>query len=304
MLTFQDLYTRFTKITSDSSTSNIAFGKQLINETHKLICGNRDWHFCRETNPQTSTASQQIIKLPVNHRKLVTLNITSGGVKYTPQTEIADTATFDKINSQGTSVTSDFPQFYHIRNGNVLLYPAISSAGLTITTESLITPKDMSADNYTTGTISALANGGTEVTGSGTTFTSAMTGRYLKITSEGNWYKISSVTDADTLVLDKPYEGTSIVAGSEAYIIAELPLIPEQYQDLLWYRPVGIYFMMKGDEAKSRYYFSGNKRFPGMYESQYQEMVREEGSQTTDNVMGTPGEYYVRNINFYPKDLT
>lgn len=303
MFTFQDYYTRFIKITSDDTTANTAFGKQLINESHKAICGSRDWHFATETATSTSTASQQIILLPVNFRKLISFNITSGGVKYTPS-EIADPVTFDKINSQGTSVTSDFPQFFHIRNGSILVYPAISSAGLTITTECLVRPKDMSADDYVTGSIVSVANGGVAVVGTGTSFASTMVGRYLKITSEGEWYKISAVTDTTHLTIAKPFRGASIAAATEAYRIGELPLVPETYQDLLWLRAVGIYFMMKGDEAKSRYYFSGNKRYPGLYESLYQDMVREEGSQTTQNVIQPIDTIGVRNINFYPKDLT
>lgn len=296
MLTFQGLYERFQKITSDDSTDNVTFGKALINETQKLVCSLKNWSFAEETNTSTSSAGQQSVKLPVNYRRLITVNVTSGGVKYTPS-EVSNQMTFDKLNAQGTSVTSDFPSYFHIREGALLLYPAISSASLTITTVSLIRPIDMTAADYTTGTVSAIANGAVAITGSGTTWTAAMVGRYIRITSEGQWYKIATRVSDTAITIDKPYEGTTIAAGSEAYTIGQLPIVPEEFEDLLWLRPVAIYYMMKGEETKSNFYMKEYKDMLIDLRNQYQ-------SQTTQNAFGIFGELNVPNVNDYPLNIS
>lgn len=295
MLTFQGLYERFQKITSDDSADNVTFGKSLINETHKLICGLKYWPFTEETNTSTSTAGQSSVKLPVNFRKLITINVTSGSIKHTP-IEVSNQATFDRITAQNSG-TSDQPTYFHIREGALLLSPAISSADLTITTVSHIRPRDMTAADYVTGTVSAIANGAVAITGSGTTWTAAMVGRYIRITSEGQWYKIATRVSDTSITIDKPYEGTTIAAGSEAYTIGELPIIPEEFEDLLWLRPVSIYYMMKKEKEESSYFTREYKDMLIDLRNQYQ-------SQTTQNTSEIFGSYNIPNVNDYPQNIT
>lgn len=89
---------------------------------------------------------------------------------------------------------------------------------------------------YTTGTITTLANGGTAVTGSGTDFDGFITDTtaydyYFRIDGDGTggasvWYKIASVTDDTSLTLSDAYGGTAISSGSEAYTICTISLLP------------------------------------------------------------------------------
>jgi len=62
--------------------------------------------------------------------------------------------------------------------------------------------------DYTTGTISVSQDTRT-VTGTGTTFTSDMEGRYIHLNHESNsqseWYKITSVTSSTELIIDAKY---------------------------------------------------------------------------------------------------
>jgi hypothetical protein len=71
------------------------------------------------------------------------------------------------------------------------------------------------SDNYSTGTV-AISNDGTTVTGTGTTFTSAMEGQQILL--EDFWYTILTFTDATHLELDRPYMGTTLSGAS--YTIA------------------------------------------------------------------------------------
>jgi hypothetical protein len=91
--------------------------------------------------------------------------------------------------------------------------------------------KDLIAEDYTTGTITTLANGSTALTASGTTFTSAMAGRYIYL-PDGNWYKIAAFLTTTTLTLDKAYEGISIAAGTDSFIVGQIPRVPNDTQTI------------------------------------------------------------------------
>lgn len=101
---------------------------------------------------------------------------------------------------------------------------------------------------YTTGYVSAITNGATGVTGSGTTWNSTANvdidnyTYYFRVDSDGTgaasvWYKIASVTNATTLVLSSNYGGTSIASGvsTDRYTISKIPNMPSEFHDLLIY---------------------------------------------------------------------
>lgn len=69
--------------------------------------------------------------------------------------------------------------------------------------------------NYISGTV-ALTQGSRNVTGSGTSFTTAMEGRFLKLDSDSELYEILSVTNGTTLILKTPYLKA---ASSGSYLI-------------------------------------------------------------------------------------
>lgn len=91
--------------------------------------------------------------------------------------------------------------------------------------------------------------GGSIVTGSGTSWTLDMVGRVIRITEtnaanggDGMWYKIVAYYDSTHIGLDKPYQGTAISAGSAAYTIGQVSLIPEAYQMAPVYRAAALYW--------------------------------------------------------------
>lgn len=304
MLTFQELYTRCTIIVGDDSTAAITLFKALINETYKLISNQEDWWFFEATKTYTTTASQQNFLLPRGFSKLESFSVTVGDTKYYT-TEDANLKHFNKLNSQGTNVTSDFPLYHNLRDGNLRVFPPISTAGLTATLEYVSTPIDMTEDDYTTGNVSNIANGNTTVTGSGTIWVSSMVGSYIRITSDGRWYKVASVTSNTALELDNNYEGTTISSGSEAYTIGELPLLPDGFEGLLVYRPIGIYYLQKEEINVARTYYSEEDRRPGLYESLYRDLQKSQSNRTTEvawNSYKFDGDGYDPNLN--PNNIT
>lgn len=89
---------------------------------------------------------------------------------------------------------------------------------------------------YTTGTITTLANGDTAVTGSGTDFDGFVTDTtaydyYFRIDGDGvgsksKWYKIASAGSNTSLTLSDAYAGSSIAAGDSTYTISVVSLLP------------------------------------------------------------------------------
>ncbi len=124
----------------------------------------------------------------------------------------------------------------------------------------------MSIADYTAGSIVSIANGGTALVGTGTVWTADMIGRYIQITNttaanggDGFWYQIGGWTDATHITLTKPYEGTSISAGTAVYIIGQCAVIPEAYDIAVIYRSSALYWQDKGNTVKS-------ERFWRMYD--------------------------------------
>lgn len=84
--------------------------------------------------------------------------------------------------------------------------------------------------NYETGTVS-VTNGSRTVTGSGTSWTTAMEGRFFKLKREDELYKILSVPSATSLVLEKPYleatgSGLAYLIWAKHYVLdPEVPYV-------------------------------------------------------------------------------
>lgn len=112
--------------------------------------------------------------------------------------------------------------------------------------------KDLTHDDYVTGTITTLANAGTAVTASGSTFTSAMAGRYFRIDDDGEWYKIASFGTTTTLTLATAYQGIAIAAGSSVYTIGEMPITPSDTHVLPVYFAVWKYYLFRKDVQMAR----------------------------------------------------
>lgn len=71
---------------------------------------------------------------------------------------------------------------------------------------------------YTTGTV-AVTNASTTITGTGTTFTSAMVGRRFKVDSDSRSYKITGFTSTTVLTIESGYEGDT--ASGKTYHICK-----------------------------------------------------------------------------------
>ena len=241
MKSLQNLYEQIGKITKDTTTDSVAQYK---------ICALRSWKFLETTRTITTVASQEAYDLPENYRRVIDVYLTSGTTIYSPKPIIKE-EDYKKLKSQNLGA-SDALQYYYIDQGQIRFLPAPATVSLSITLRYRRRPVDLSADDYATGTVT-LTNADETVTGSGTTFTAGMAGRWLRATTgDYKWYEIDTFTTTTALEMVKKYNGTT-TAGL-TYVIGEMPLIPEDYQMLLEYKPLSMYYAMNQDTSLANYW--------------------------------------------------
>ena len=121
-----------------------------------------------------------------------------------------------------------------------------------------------------------------------------MVGRYLRFDDDGSWYEIYNVGSSTAITLVKTYEGNAVTNGT--YKIGNISVIPDEFQDILWQRPVAIYLMSKGEETRSNFYM-------GLYREGVNLLISEYQSKTTNQVF-TKTETERKNPNDYPTGLS
>jgi len=267
MLSFTGLRTLFGQLTNDPSTTNLAFGDKLINDSIRTIATIRPWWFLETTDTVATVASQQSYQVPNSIRKLTDIYVTVGTQIYAPV--FVGTPEEWKVVLASNLGTSDVPMFWYRDGNKVYFSPTPASSANTITFRGRAQIRDLSIADYTTGTVVSIANGATAVVGSGTTWTASMVGRYIKITEsdtankgDGQWYEIGSYTSATSIGLLKPYEGTSIAAGAAAYTIGQMSVLPQEYDIAPIYRAAAVYYEKEDVSAAERFW----RMYDGGYE--------------------------------------
>jgi hypothetical protein len=241
----------FGSLTKDTSSANLTLGDEMANDDYRKICAKRDWPWLERLRTLTTIASTQNYNLPYDCDLVRSINVVVSSKTYVPR-HCPSRQLWDRLNY--STQTSDIPEWYYVYNGQVGLWPKPASASNTINVNQKCRVIDLSAADYTTGTIVSVANGGTAVVGSGTSWTAQMVGRFIRIThidtagtGDGEWYEISAVTDATHLTLTRAYGGTAIAAGSATYIIGQMPWLPETFHPMPWIRAAAIYWAKEDD---------------------------------------------------------
>lgn len=142
-----------------------------------------------------------------------------------------------ELQSRQTYVVGTAPDSYcvkWVKDTPYLYINTPTTSAMTIFFEYI--PSLARMTEYTTGTITTLANSGTAVTGSGTAFDDYVTditeyNYYFRIDGDGTggaskWYKVTSAGSATALTLTDAYEGTAISTGTETFTICRDSLLP------------------------------------------------------------------------------
>ena len=303
MITWDSALTISQKLASDTSSDSVTYINLLMNQGYKEVLSELGRPVTEKTKTTTTVADQQGYQMPVDFNWLKSIKVTVGTTKYTPDEEESQEQ-WDYLTAQ--TRTGDVPELYFVRprfgfgGTEVQLYPTPSTAGNTITVVYEAIDKDLSVAKYTTGTV-AVTNGSATVTGSGTTFTRAMVGRYFQITDadgDGLWYKVSGFTSTTVITLENFYQGTT--DSSNNYQIAEAFGLPEDLHMLPIYYALAHYYGFRRDEKQENKYIA-------LYKVGLQDAKRRYGTKARGNIikgkqrLSSGGGSYPA---FFPQNIT
>lgn len=253
---------------STSDTTAMTVIDTNVNDSIRTICNLQGGklRFLESTSDMTTVADQESYQIPNKYRKLIDLQVWSGDGSSNTQVIYHPEMVFDPMRwaqvEQFRLGSQDVPLFVYVQNTSYKIQPIPSTTGNLIRLRGRLRTRDLSIADYTTGTITSLANGGTAIVGNGTTWTADMVGRYIKITQttadgggDGYWYEIGSYTSATSIGLTKPYEGTTIAAATAAYTIGQCSPVPEAYDVAIVYRATALYWQNQNDLVRAKQYW-------------------------------------------------
>lgn len=299
MKSYTTLRNNFGSLSNNTSTANLTLGDQLINDSLRYLTTKYFFNERTYTVPGGTIASTGVYDLPYNIKTIINVYVTIGSIRY-QLTEAPTRTFFDSLNF--VPYTSDIPQYYFIYNKKINIFPLPASNGNAITINYKTRLEDLSQADYSTGTV-VVTNGSKVVTGTGTTFTPQMVGSWIRVTpassattyGDGNWYEIGSYTSSTVLGLVNNYEGATTL--TTAYTIGEMPILPEDYQDLPVYRALSIYFTTRVPDPTRA------AMFDTLYKEGFAKLDAEFGSKS-NSVAITPNDSEVINPNLFARNLS
>jgi hypothetical protein len=273
----QTLQTDFGILSLNNSAANIVQGTRLINDAIRILVNK--FYFNESSFTTPSVSGQQFYNLPPQCRKIINVTGTIGSVVWITK-DCPDRNYWDFLNT--IQFKQDFPMFHFIWNHNTQfgVWPTPASSGNTYTVNYQARNIDLSQADYTIGTVTA-TNGSPNITFAGSTLVGNMANRWIQIQApagDNQWYQILSVnTGANTAVLYGNYTGTTVAGAS--FVIGEMAVLPEDYQDLPLYRALEIYFTSIVPNPTNA------KLYQGLYERGYEQLNGDYGSKTTGVVL-------------------
>lgn len=299
MLSYTGRRTLFGNLSNVSDTTVLGVADTLMNSSEKRILTMKPWPFLNKQSTLTTTASTQFTNLPQNVGKVLSVYVTVSSTRYSPK-EAPSREFWDQLNY--STQTSDTPEYYYVFDGQLGLWPTPATSSNTITVNHRRVPKDLTLADYTTGSIVSVANGGTAVVGTGTSWTAKMAGLYLKITDsntantgDGFWYEIASSGTATTITLNRAYAGTAIAAGTAPYTIGQMSLLPEGYHELPVYDALSYYYAsIQPEPVRAKKYTEASADL-------MRQLIRDFSSPTQNLVLDDGVESSMDNPNLHPR---
>ena len=203
-----------------------------LGQRYQLILANLSSYLNQDDTIVSTVAAQQYYSYPPGLINLDSVKITIGSVTYT-LSPIYDQVTWNQLNALQFQ-PSAIPQFYFPRKDDFGIWP-IPQAVYTLTFYAFMRDRNLLVDDYTAGTALCTTADAT-VTGTSTTWTAAMVGRWFTITDttkagQGYWYRVATYTSATSIELDRPWNAATITTST--YRIGESPELPEETHILL-----------------------------------------------------------------------
>ena len=206
------------------------------------------------------TIGVQFYPIPANVSKIKNSTVTVGQLVYTPA-PVQSIQEWTMLNA--LPYTSNITAYFYIYNNQVGFFPIPSSSGQIITFNYKSRVADMTYSDYgaNSGTISVATAGSNLVTGSGTawvttgTFPTNTDLSYANLmiridppTGDGLWYPIQRFTSGTALTLSLPIVNANAITAA-TYTIGQFPILTEDFQDLLVYSSLAIYYSSISKDA-------------------------------------------------------
>lgn len=288
--TWTELTAIVTETTGDDSATAIRKTKRSMNiALGKLLAaiGRETTHAKKKTNIIENQSRYQMPEDCIRPSILWIEHDTN--VSEPPLIEVASQEEWQLMKS-GVVRTATYPTHFFVESNDIVeLYPT-PSANITNGLVMSYEPSQvaLSIDDYTTGTITA-NNGDDTITGSGTTFSQAMVGRYLKVNTDGQWYKIAAYVSDTEITLENFYNGNVTGAGL-AFTIGEAPNLPPQFHDALTDYALMRYYQGEKDRANA-------SDFKALWDEAIMTARQQYGVKTSGAVVnGRPRNIYNRDI--------
>lgn len=262
--------------------------------------------------PLTTTATtaitlggQQFYPLPPNYSKLKSITITIGNLQWTLG-EVFTTQEWTALNV--FPYYADIPKNFFIFPGGdhgaqIGIWPIPSTTNNIITFSYKFRVPDLSIADYTTpGTVSVTTKTNA-VTGSSTSFVPTTNiqneSRWIQFAQPNGdnlWYQISSIPSTTSALLYQPYQGITVSAtGAGTYTIGQMPLLAEDFHDMLYLRALMIYFSTIVSDPNK------HKEFKDMYDEKLTLLQEYSGRNTVQ--VNLRSNLNTRNPNIYPQSI-
>ncbi len=240
-----------------------------------------------------STIGVQFYPLPANISKIKNDTITVGQLVYTPA-PVQTIQEWTLLNA--LPYTSDIPGYFYIYQNQVGFFPIPSTSGNIIGFNYKGRVPDLSFADYKTGSLSGITVGSNAITGVATTWNSvglfplntdlSFFNLFLKINppqGDGLWYPIQQFNSDTSLTLQSPIQtapSATSAATPNGYIIGQLPVLQEDFHDMLVYGALKTYFTsIVKDPDKF-------KMYDGMYAERLQLLEQYAGTKSVNVDLG------------------
>lgn len=250
-----------------------------------------------------TTLGFQGYNIPANISKLKNDTVNVGQLKFVPA-PIQTRQEWDLLNF--LPYNSDIPNMFFIYNGQLLLYPIPSTTGNVITFNYKARVPDLSFADYTTGTLAnaGMTVGSTSVTLTGSTLSSEfplntdLTIFNIQFRADpgtggdGIWYPVSQILTDTTLTLYLPAISTPNITTSTTFTVAQMPILQEDFHDMLVYGALLTYFSTLVDKPEKF------KQFDNMYKLRLDLLEDYAGTKSVNVDLGAQPQF--SNPNLYP----
>ncbi len=298
MKTYSGYLAGVPRIINNSLADNLTWGMEVVMDSLRYLT--TKYYFNERSYTTTTIAGQQFYNLPPQVKKLLNVTVSIGSVLWQPK-ECPSREYWDALNV--IQFTQDFPSFFFVFNGQLGIFPTPSTTGNVLTMNYKTRIIDLSQSDVTNFTATSsptvsITASTSMVASTSPVFLNWMTNNWIRVpfsstnsaSGDNQWYQINLVASPTAVYLKNNYSGTTI--SGAGFTVGEVPILPEDYQDLPLYRLGIIYYTTRyPDLARAQQY-------QALWDTGEAKLNEEFGSKT-QNVVLTDTNQEVVNPNLF-----